>query len=168
VSGQPANLIVTARDGAADLKERLLALCREERLPYGLIAERLGTAAGGGGPRFARGQGRRGRGFAAPPEERSDLPDAIAFRKVYADGREEVIRGGRFAGLTARALRGIAAAGSDRNTLTRRLGGPGPAAVTVVAPSILLRDVEVRVMVGGSGEGPPLLTRPPLNLSPSP
>ena len=166
MSGQPANLIVTARDGAADLKERLIALCKEERLPYGLIVERLSGAVGGGG-RFGRGRGgpggRRGRGFAGAPEDRSDLPDAISFRKVYADGREEIVRGGRFAAVTSRALRAVAAAGTDRNAVTRRLAGAGPAAVTVVAPSVLMRDVEVRADERDGTERPPLIPQPPLN-----
>jgi predicted Zn-dependent protease len=165
VTGQPANLIVTAREGATDLKERLVALCKDEKLPYGLIVERL-TGATAGPARFGRGGGgpggRRGRGFGAAPEERSDLPDAIGFRKIYPDGREEVIRGGRFAGVTARALRGIAATGADRNVLTRRLAGTGPAAVTIVAPSVLLRDVEVRATNQEGVERPPLLPQPPL------
>src|SRR5262249_28818056 len=135
VTGQPANLLITAANGSADLKERLKALCREENMPYGLLVERFEAAGGGGGPGCRRGFGRRGRGFGGPaqdPADRSDLPDALGFRKIYADGREEVVRGGRIAGVTARTLRSIAAGGTDRNATTRRLTGFGLAAVTIV------------------------------------
>lgn len=170
VTGQPANLLVTAAappaalaggPGSADLKERLKAACREEGLPYGLIVERFEPGGPRGGARvgFGRGPFGRGRGMGESAPDRTDLPDPIGFRKVYADGHEEVVRGGRIAGVTARALRNISAAGADRNVLTRRLAGPGPAAVTLVAPSILVTGLDVRP-AEGSSEKPPLISRP--------
>jgi TldD protein len=159
VTGQPANLIVTAAGGVADPKERLKTLCKDEGLPYGLVVERFEAGGGGrGGGRFGRGGFGRGRG-GGDPADRSDLPDALAFVKVSADGHEETVRGGRLAGVTARALRSVVAAGSDRNVLTRRLAGFGPAAVTIVAPSVLVTGLDVRPAEGG-GEKPPLLPRP--------
>jgi hypothetical protein len=58
-----------------------------------------------------------------------------------------------------RALRSVAAAGTDRNVLTRRLAGFGPSAVTLVAPSVIVSGLEVRAAEEG-GEKPPLLPRP--------
>jgi len=166
VTGQPANLLITAANGSADLKERLKALCRDENLPYGLLVERLDNSGGGrGGGGFRRGfGGRRGRGFGGPPADsadRSDLPDALCFRKIYLDGHEEVVRGGRIAGVTARTLRTVAAAGTDRNAETRRLSGFGLAAVTIVAPSVLVPALDVRPAEGGA-EKAPLIPRPSL------
>jgi hypothetical protein len=161
VTGQPANLIVTASATDANLKQKLEALCKDEGLPYGLIVERFGAAPGGGGPR--RGFGGRGRGFGGSPADASDLPDPIAFRKLYLDGHEEVVRGGRIAGVTAHALRSIVAAGADRNMTTRRLGGLGAACVTVVAPSAIVTQLDVRPVEEG-GEKAPLIARPSLSV----
>jgi TldD protein len=160
VTGQPANVIVTASGGVAELKPRLQAACKEEGLPYGLIVERFEAGGPGGGPRFGRGRfGRGPGGFGQGQTEPSDLPDPLGFRKVYPDGHEEMVRGGRIVSVTARTLRNIAAAGTDRNVLTRRLSGLGPAAMTVVAPSVLVTGLDVRPEEGGS-EKPPLLGPP--------
>jgi TldD protein len=161
VTGQPANLLVTAESGAADLKERLKALCREEGLPYGLLVERF--EAVGAGPRgggFGRGRFGRGPG-GADPGERSDLPDSIGLRKVHVDGKEEVLRGGRFRGVTVRTLRSVVAAGTDRNAMTRRLAGAGPDAVTLVVPSVLVAGLDVLPTEGGA-EKPRFIPRPPV------
>src|SRR5207249_3607432 len=157
-------LIVTAANATADLKERLKAVCREEGAPFGLIVERLDTSPAAGGGGFGRGFGRRGGGFGGfgpPAADRSDLPNAIAFRKLFPDGHEEVVRGGRFVGVTSRALRNVAAAGADRNAASRRLGGMGTSAVTVVAPSVIVTQLDVRPEEG-TAEKPPLLARPAL------
>jgi predicted Zn-dependent protease len=164
VTGQPSNLLITVENGEADLKARLLTLCKEEGLPYALIVERFEAGgprgpAGGGRRGFRRGGG-SGRGFGGQdPADRTELPDPLAFRKVYADGREEVIRGGRIVAVTARTLRDIDAAGTDRNVFTRRLAGFGPSAVTIVAPSVLITDLDVRPTEDNS-EKPPLIPPP--------
>jgi predicted Zn-dependent protease len=168
-TGQPGNVIVTAAAGVdrstgrSDMIERLKALCREENLPYGLVVERFETGGGGGarfGGRFGGGRGRGGpRGGGGQQMEPSELPDTLAFRKVYVDGREEVVRGGRLVGVVSRTLRNIAAAGSDRNVVTRRLGGSGTSAVTIVAPSVLVNGLDVRP-AEVSPEKPPLIPRP--------
>ena len=142
------------------MKERLKALCRDEGVPYGLVVERFETGGGGRGGRFGRGQfggGRRGAG--GDPAERSDLPDCLTFRRIYLDGHEEVVRGGRIVGVTARTLRNVVAAGTDRNVMTRRLTGSGPAAVTLVVPSVLVSGLDVRP-AEGNGEKPPLISQP--------
>ena len=75
------------------------------------------------------------------------------------DGQEELVRGGQFTAVTPRALRSVAAAGTDHNVLTRRLAGFGPSAITLVAPSVIVSGLEVRGAEEG-GEKPPLLPRP--------
>jgi TldD protein len=157
VTGQPANLLVSTTATNADLKERLKALCKEDGLEYGLMLERFDTSPGGGRRGGFGGRGFGGRG--APPQDRSDLPPALGFRKIYADGHEELLRGGRIVGVTARTLRNIAAAGTDRNAATRRLSPLGASAVTVVAPSIVVTGLDVRPDDSGA-EKPPLIPRP--------
>ncbi|HEY1401902.1 MAG TPA: hypothetical protein VF953_09955, partial [Terriglobales bacterium] len=93
------------------------------------------------------------------------------------DGREELLRGARLIGLNLRALKSLAGVGNDaavfafQQSQATGFGGTALAAFgsaqgglssTVVAPSLLLEDVEVR---GARGEPRrlPLLPPPPLN-----
>jgi hypothetical protein len=69
------------------------------------------------------------------------------------DGKEQLIRGVRFRELNARSLRDIRAAGND-NTVFDYLENGAPLALmgagsyaaesSVIAPSVLLDDVEIR------------------------
>jgi TldD protein len=72
--------------------------------------------------------------------------------RLYPDGREELVRGERFRGINARSLKDILAAGDDSVTFNyldngapfALLGyGSGAAEVTVVAPSVLIDDLEM-------------------------
>jgi hypothetical protein len=72
--------------------------------------------------------------------------------RLYTDGREELIRGVRLRGLNARSLKDIMAAGNDSTTFNyiengapfALLGlGSSSAAVSVVAPSMLIDDLEL-------------------------
>ncbi len=101
----------------------------------------------------------------------------LMFNKVYvADGHEEPVRGGLIEGLTLRSLRSILAVGTDPVVFTymqnpseglagTALGAFGTAQngipSTVIAPSFLLDDVEIR---GFHGEPRrlPLVSPPPL------
>jgi len=106
--------------------------------------------------------------------------DRVPLRvaRVYvADGREELIRGARLAGLNLRVLRKIEGIGNDatvyafHQNAAQGLAGTalgafasaqGGLPTTVVAPSLLLDDVEVR---GARGEPrrAPLVPPPPIN-----
>jgi TldD protein len=100
----------------------------------------------------------------------------LVYRVYVADGREELVRGGRIEVLTARSLRNILGIGDDATLYTymqnpsvgfagTALGSFGSAQdgipSTIIAPSLLLEDVEVR---GFHGEPRrlPLVTAPPL------
>ena len=72
--------------------------------------------------------------------------------KVFPDGREELVRGLRFRGFTARSLKDIIAAGDDQTVFEfmdneapfALIGGALFTAETcVVAPSILIDDLEM-------------------------
>ena len=72
--------------------------------------------------------------------------------KLYTDGHEEMIRGVKLRGVNARSLKDILAAGDDNITFDyldngapfALLGyGSGAAEVTVVAPSLLIDDLEM-------------------------
>lgn len=83
----------------------------------------------------------------------------LVYRVYVADGRQELVRGGRIDGLTLRSIRNITAVGNDLTVYSfmqnpsggfsgTALGSFGSAQSgipsTVVAPSLLLDEVEIR------------------------
>lgn len=140
-SPAPTNLIVTTTEKSplAEMRKKLIDLCAQRGLAYGVVVRKLDfPSAGGGGA---------GQGVAAP----------LYVYRVYPDGREEMIRGVRLRGVDARSLKDILLAGDDNATLDYVEGGT--ADVTVVAPSILVDDLELE-KVGD--------TLPKLPIAPSP
>ena len=98
------------------------------------------------------------------------------YRVYAADGREEPVRGGMIEGLTLRSLRNVLAIGNDASVYTymqnasdglagTALGAFGSVSngipSTVVAPSLLLDDVEIRGFHGEPRRLPPV-PAPPL------
>jgi TldD protein len=173
-----SNLIFTSTEtlSPADLKKKFLESCREERLPYCLVVREMDNpalslldqedfsellASFGGGA----GNGDR-------------LP-LLVYRMYPADGHEEIVRGARIIGLNTRALRNIAGIGNDNfvyNYMQSQVAGfagtalgafgsaqvaQGGLPASVVAPSLLFEEVEVR---GARGEPKrlPLLPAPTL------
>jgi TldD protein len=98
------------------------------------------------------------------------------YRVYVADGREELVRGGSIEGLTLRSLRNMTAVGSDASvysymqnsqngfagTALGAFGGAqGGIPSTVVTPSLLLDEVEIRGFHGEPRRLPPV-PAPPL------
>jgi predicted Zn-dependent protease len=100
----------------------------------------------------------------------------LIYRVYVSDGHEELVRGGHIEGLTLRSLRNMVAIGNDSAVYTymrnpaggfagTALGAFGSAQggipSTVVAPSLLLDEIEIR---GFHGEPRrlPIVPRPPL------
>jgi len=171
-----SNLFFNASEtvSPAELKKKFLDECRSEKLEYCIIVREMDNpalsllhqedfsellASFGGGA----GTGDR-------------LP--LLVYKVYPqDGREEIIRGARIIGLNTRALRNLAGIGNDNfvyNYMQSQSAGFAGTALgafgsaqsglpaTVVAPSLLFEEVEIR---GARGEPKrlPLLPAPPLS-----
>jgi TldD protein len=101
----------------------------------------------------------------------------LVYRVDAADGRESLMRGARLTGLTLRAVRNISAVGNDVTAFdfmqSQQAGFAGTALAafgsadsgvpsTVIAPSLLLDDVEVRG-ARGEPERLPLVPPPPIN-----
>jgi hypothetical protein len=120
-SPAPTNLIVstTEKTPLADMRKNLLDLCRQRNMPYAIVVRKLDFQSVGGG------------GVSAP----------LYVYKLYADGREEMIRGVRLRSVDARSLKDILLAGDDRAELDYEEGGT--ANVAVVAPSVLIDDLEL-------------------------
>jgi predicted Zn-dependent protease len=170
-----SNLFFSAKIGLppAEMKKRFLELCKAEGREWCVVVKKLDNPAIGAQSQedfsdfFAGFAGGAASGDRAP----------LLVYKVYVNGgREELIRGGRLTGLTLRSLRRIAAIGSDATPFSYfQNPGPGFAGTslgafgsaqggipsTVVAPSLLLEEAEMR---GARGEPrrPPILPAPPL------
>ncbi|HEY0705005.1 MAG TPA: metallopeptidase TldD-related protein [Candidatus Acidoferrales bacterium] len=170
-----SNLFLQANGGlnAADLKKKFIGACRDDGHEWCLeirsmdnpaissirqedFSEFIGAVAGG----VASG-------------ERVPL---VMYKVYVADGREEMVRGGHIEGLQLRSLRNIPAYGDDVTVypyMQNPSGGFAGTALgafgsaqggipsTIVAPSLLIDEVEVR---GFHGEPRrlPLVDAPPL------
>jgi predicted Zn-dependent protease len=141
-----SNLFVSTSEPlpAAELKKKLIELCRTRNKPYGIIVRKMdfpSTASLDEARRLITAQ-QGGRPVSMP----------VLVYKVYVDGHEELVRGMRFRGFGVRSLKDILAAGDDSaafeymdNTAPFALiGGAGFTVETsVVAPSILVDDLEL-------------------------
>jgi TldD protein len=143
----PTNLIVTARDTSSltDIRKKMLDLLQQRGLAYGIIVRKMdfpSTAPLDEARKMLAGAG----------AGRSAVSQPLYVYKLYADGHEELIRGVRLRGLNARSLKDILVAGNDSVTFSylennapfALLGlGNSSAAVSVVAPSVLIDDLEL-------------------------
>jgi hypothetical protein len=142
-----SNLFVSSSEGVstADLKAQFLKLVADRGKPYGIIVRKMDFPS-----TMPVSDVRR---YANPQEKSSSLP--LLIYRVYPDGREELIRGLRFRGFTARNMKDIVAASSELfafdflgNLAPFSLSGVGGYiyASTVVAPSVLFEDLELETL----------------------
>ena len=97
-----------------DLKKKVMEMVKEQGKPYGYRVETLGQP--GNTPR-------------------------LLYRVYASDGHEELVRGAVFSELDTRALRtGVIAAGDDPLVSNR----PGGVPTTVISPSLLFDELEVK------------------------
>jgi hypothetical protein len=148
---------------AADMKKKLMDKCREENKPYGILVRKLDfpstasidelqkvlQAAGGSHP---------------------VVPPLLAY-KVYPDGREELVRGLLFHGVTTRSFKDIVAA-SDENFVFDLIDSNAPFALvgagsfnstaSVIAPAVLFEELELEPAKQEETPKPPLVPPPAL------
>jgi TldD protein len=162
------NLFVRASEtmSTAELRKKLIELCSQRSKPYGMIVRKMdfpSSASLGEARRLLTGMAQSG-GAARPVS----LP-VLAYR-VYPDGREELVRGLRFRGLTSRSLKDIVAASDETQVLDfldntapfALMGGAGFVAETsIIAPSILIDDLEMETAQEQLPK-PPIVSPPPL------
>jgi hypothetical protein len=130
-----------------ELKERMLQLCKDRELPYGIIVRKASNqnliytslyrlAMGGLG--FARGEG---------------AMNLIHAYRVYPDGREELIRGAEISSFSAQTFKDIIMVGDKLfayNYLSPSVispfmtGGDQYVGVSIVTPDILFEDMEIK------------------------
>ena len=123
----------------AQLKQKLIALCKEQNLSYGYYVETMAPAM-----REPDGQ-----------EEAEAAPrfaPRLLYRVYVNDGHEELVRGAEFGGLDTRALRtSIVAMGDDPFV---EGAGDEQAPITIVSPSVLFGDLEVKPSESGKDKLP--------------
>jgi hypothetical protein len=140
------NLFVSTSEPVtvAELKKKLIELCRTRGKPYGVVVRKMDFPSSGGMDEVRRL-------IAAQPGGRPVSMPILVY-KIYLDGHEELVRGMRFRGFNVRSLKDILAAGDDGAAFEYQnnsapfalIGGGGFAAETcVVAPSILIDDLEL-------------------------
>ena len=91
------------------LKKKLIDLCKERGKPYGMLVRKLDYpfSAGRGELQALAQSGAQSGGSVRPIS-----PPVLVYR-VYADGREELVRGLRFRGVSTRSLRDILGASEE-------------------------------------------------------
>ena len=146
------NLIVKTSESMplADLKAQLISMTKTLDKPYGMLVRKLDYPYSGSTAELqAVAQANAQSGGAARPVS----PPLLIYR-VYPDGREELVRGLRFRGLSARSLRDVMAASSEttvfefvNTTAPLALLGSGGylAPTSVVSPGLLFEELEFDV-----------------------
>jgi predicted Zn-dependent protease len=138
-TAQIGNLFIQSSEGKSyeDLKQQLMKMCEQENLRYGILVKALVS------------------------DGRSALGMPVLTYKVYvSDGHEELIRGASAQGIPIRSLRQIEAVGNDAFVVNRLAGSSElPTPTSIVAPSVLLEEVELKRPTG-TQQKPALLTHP--------
>ena len=144
------NLFVKSSETApmADLKKRLIDMTKMRGKPYGMLVRKLDYPFSAGGAELqSLAQASSQSGGSARPVS----PPLLIYR-VYPDGREELVRGLRFRGLTTRTLRDILAASSETEMFDfvnvaaplAILGAGGYLApASVISPGLLFDELEL-------------------------
>ncbi len=139
-----SNLFVKTAEPVSmtQLRAALLKAVTDRGKPFGLLVRKMDFPSSASLAEVRR--------LAAGQERPVSIP--LLVYRVYPDGREELVRGLRFRGFGVRALRDILAA-SDEETIFHFLGNLAPFSVTggggyvyaatVVAPSILVEELEL-------------------------
>ena len=130
------------------LKAQLIAMIQQRNKPYGILVRKLdypSTASIGELQSIITSMAQSGGGG-------RPVPSPILVYKIYPDGREELVRGLRFRGVSTRSLRDITAASEEvaffdfvnNGGPFAMMGSPGYlAAATVVAPGLLFEELEL-------------------------
>jgi TldD protein len=171
-----SNLLFQASDALkpADLRKKFIDACRNDGHAWCLEVKQMDNPALSSVRQedFSDFIGGVAGGIASG--ERIPL---IVYRVYVADGREEMVRGGVIEGLTLRSMRNMLGIGDDAQVYTymqnavdgfsgTALGAFGSAQggipSTVIAPSLLLDEIEVRGFHGEPRRVPPV-PAPPIN-----
>lgn len=168
-SAQAGNLFIKTTGGKAfaELKQELINLSKAQGLTHGLMIKMLDNP------------GISGREFSSlfSPRPREQAPAPLLVYKVSVeDGSEQLVRGLTESHFTPRILKDIVAASSDYHVNNRLMSGGGGLSgmifgfgsgdvggegipVTIIAPSVLFEEVELKGATGPQKK-PALLPHP--------
>ena len=145
-----SSLFVRATGAVAlpELKKQLLDLARQRNLPHGILIRKMDYPSTASSSEYRR---MLSRASTAGGGSRPVSQPLLAYR-VYADGREELVRGLWLKGVQVRTLRDIVAAGGDPAVFEYRENG-APFALTgagsfvaessVIAPGLLFDELQL-------------------------
>jgi TldD protein len=129
---------------AADMKKKLIDLCNSGNKPYGILIRKLDYPSTASLDEL--GQVAQAAGGSHPV-----VPPLLAY-KIYPDGREELVRGLLFHGVSTRSFKDIVAA-SDENYVFDLVDSNAPFALVgagsftttadVIAPAVLFEELEL-------------------------
>jgi hypothetical protein len=149
----------------SDLKKKLIDMCKERGKPYGMLVRKLDFpfSAGTSELRSLISGGAQAGGSARP------LSPPVLVYRVYPDGREELVRGMRFRGVSTRTLRDVVAA-SQETALFEYINNGAPLALigaggylaptSVVSPGLLFDEIELEIAQEQLSK-PPIVPPPP-------
>jgi TldD protein len=147
-----SNLLVktSQTDSLPALKQKLIDMCKERNKPYGMLVRKLDFPFSAGRSEL---QALAQSGSQSGGSVRPLSPPLLVYR-VYPDGREELVRGLRFRGVSTRSLRDILAA-SKETALFDYVNNGAPLAMlgiggllaptSVVSPALLFEEIEFEV-----------------------
>ncbi len=170
-----SNLFFSSSDGISpdEMKKKFMDACKQNGNRWCLIVRAMDNPVLGVREQDDLSEIVMGAASGAATGDRLPL---LVYRVDVADGRESLIRGARLSGLTLRAVRNIAAVGNDATAFdfmqSQQAGFAGTALAafgsadsgvpsTVIAPSLLLDDVEVHG-ARGEPERLPMVPPPPI------
>jgi TldD protein len=153
-----SNLFFTTTEGqsAADLKKKFLDACKQNGQKFGLVIRAMDNPVIGSSSQQELSDALA---VLATGAQKGDRIPMLVYRVNVDDGHEELVRGAILAGVTTRSLRTLLGIGSDNAVFSYAqsqdaeiAGTPlaafgsvsGGVASTVVAPSLLFEEVEVR------------------------
>jgi TldD protein len=157
------NLFVKANQTQpeAELRKKLLEMTKQRNKPFAIIVRKMDFPSTASLDELRRiAGGTQGRAVSIP----------LRIYKVFPDGKEELIRGVRFRGLSVRTLKEILAASEELHTFEYlENGGPFAhadaggyvAPTSVIAPALLFEDLELE-KIQGELPRPPIVPPPPL------
>ncbi|MDQ6759059.1 MAG: metallopeptidase TldD-related protein [Acidobacteriota bacterium] len=144
------NLFVRASQtvSTAEIKRKLIDLCLKNNKPYGIIVRKLDYPSSASREEFRRATSAMAQsGGGTRPVS---LP--LLVYRVYPDGREELVRGLRFRGMSTRSFRDIIAASDEMHVFSfmdsffpfALMGGNGFISnAAVIAPAVLFEELEL-------------------------
>jgi predicted Zn-dependent protease len=153
---------------AAELKTRLVRMIADRNKRYGIIVRKMDFPSGASGEEVRRIMAATGQSGST-----RIISGPLLVYRVYPDGREELVRGQRFRGLSVRSLRDIIAVSEELSAfhylnnlapMALQSAGGYVAPVSVIGPSLLFDELELE-RPREDVQQPPVVPPPPLRAS---